>query len=103
MGRGREITRAEVQALIEQAEQTGLVLQAGNDQSAGGICMCCGCCCGVLRMLKQHPHPASQASSPFVARLDADLCMGCETCLSRCQMDALTFADFHAVLDLDRC
>jgi Na+-translocating ferredoxin:NAD+ oxidoreductase subunit B len=103
VGRGREITRAEAHALIEQAEQTGLVLQVGNDQAAGGICMCCGCCCGVLRMLKTHPNPASQASSPFLARLDADQCMGCETCISRCQMDALTFEDFHAVLAPERC
>jgi Na+-translocating ferredoxin:NAD+ oxidoreductase subunit B len=103
VGRGREISREEAQALLEQAERTGLVLQVGNDQSAGGICMCCGCCCGVLRMLKTHPQPASQASSPFQARLNEELCMGCEVCISRCQMDALTFSDFHAVLDLNRC
>lgn len=103
VGRGREITREEALALLEQAERTGLVLQVGNDQAAGNICMCCGCCCGVLRMLKKHPQPASQASSPFQARLDVDQCMGCETCISRCQMDALTFENFHAVLNLERC
>ncbi len=103
VGRGREISREAALALLEQAERTGLVLQGANDQGAGSICMCCGCCCGVLRMLKTYPQPASQASSPFQAHLDVDQCMGCETCISRCEMDALAFEDFHAVLNLERC
>ncbi len=103
VGRGREITREEALALIDQANEAGLVLQAGNDQASGSLCMCCGCCCGVLRILKSYPDPANHGSSPFVAVLDESRCMGCELCLSRCPMDALTFADFHAVHHPERC
>ena len=103
VGRGREISRAEAMALIEQADQAGLVLQAGNDQASGSLCMCCGCCCGVLRMLKSYPDPANQGSSPFTAVLEADLCIGCEVCITRCPMDALTFEDFHAAHHPERC
>ncbi|MBE0695542.1 MAG: 4Fe-4S ferredoxin, partial [Anaerolineaceae bacterium] len=84
-GRGRYITREEALTLVRRAEETGLVLQPGNDRSAGNLCMCCGCCCGVLRSLKMNPSPARMVSSPFVAVLDPDACAGCGTCLDRCQ------------------
>lgn len=103
VGRGREITREEAQALVEQADRTGLVLQAGNDQGSGAMCMCCGCCCGVLRTLKRFPDPANHCSSPFTAQLDVEKCMGCELCVSRCPMDALTMQDFHAAHQPERC
>ncbi len=102
-GRGRYITREEAQAIIRKGEQAGLVLQAGNDRTPGNLCMCCGCCCGVLRSLKMNPHPANMVSSPFYAVLDPDACAGCGTCLERCQMDAITLPDGVAELNLDRC
>jgi Na+-translocating ferredoxin:NAD+ oxidoreductase subunit B len=102
-GRGRYITREETVAIIRRAEETGLVLQAGNDRTPGNLCMCCGCCCGVLRSMKMNPYPARMASSPFVAVLDRDACAGCGTCLERCQMDAISLPDGTAELDLERC
>jgi Na+-translocating ferredoxin:NAD+ oxidoreductase subunit B len=101
-GRGRLITREEALALLVQAEQTGLVLQPSNDQNPIVICMCCGCCCGVLRSLKAQPAPADLVSTPYVARLNEDLCAGCGTCIDRCPMDALTM-DISAVHDPKRC
>jgi ferredoxin len=102
-GRGRYINREEALAIIRKAEETGLVLQPGNDQTPGNLCMCCGCCCGALRIIKLHPHPARAAASPFIAALDRDACAGCGTCLERCQMDALSLPDGMAELDLNRC
>ena len=102
-GRGRYVTREEAAAIVRKAEETGLVLQPGNDRSAGNLCMCCGCCCGVLRSLKMNPYPARMVSSPFVAVLDQDACAGCGNCLERCQMDALSLPDGTAELDLERC
>lgn len=101
-GRGREISRAEALAVLRQADETGLVLQPGNDQQAGNICACCGCCCGVLRTLKRHPQPATLVTAPFIVRLAAELCIGCGVCVERCQMDALRL-EGAAVLDAGRC
>lgn len=102
-GRGRLITREEALAILLQAKNAGLVLQPGNDKNAGNICMCCGCCCGVLRGIKQHPHPASQVASPFQAQLEAGLCSGCGKCVKRCPMDALVIENKKAVLNVARC
>ena len=103
-GRGRAISQDEALAILDRAEEVGLVLQPTNAKDPVFICTCCGCCCGVLRSLKAHPVPASLISSAFVANLDSDTCRGCGDCIERCQMEALYLdAGGAAVLDLDRC
>lgn len=102
-GRGRWITREEARDILLEGERAGLVLQPTNIQSPTGFCLCCGCCCGVLRNLKRQERPADMVASAFHAVLDEELCASCGTCLDRCQMDALTMGDTSANLNLDRC
>jgi Na+-translocating ferredoxin:NAD+ oxidoreductase subunit B len=102
-GWGRAVSQAEALEMLRRAEEVGLVLQPGNSKDAGFICMCCGCCCGILRALKMYPKPAEIVSSPFHAALDAALCNGCGTCETRCQMEAIALDGDRAHLDLDRC
>lgn len=102
-GLGREIGQDEALQILKQAEEAGLVAQPGNAKEPDFICNCCGCCCGILSRVKRHPKPATIVSSPFVAALDVDLCAGCGTCETRCQMDAISVDDGYAILDLDRC
>lgn len=102
-GLARAIDQEEALDILKLADESGLVLQPGNSKAASNICTCCGCCCGVLRTLKRHPAPASLVSSPFVAAADPATCLGCGTCLGRCQMDALRLEDEKIVLDPDRC
>ncbi len=102
-GRGRYITQEEALTIVRRAEEAGLVLQPGNERTAGAICMCCGCCCGVLRSLKMNPSPARMVTSPFYAVVDQQACSGCGTCLERCQMDAISIPNGLAEIDLERC
>ncbi len=102
-GRGRSIALEEVLAILQRAEEAGLVLQPANAKDPLFICTCCGCCCGVLRSLKRCPAPASVVASPFLASLNTDTCKGCGLCTKRCQMEALHLNDEKAVLDLNRC
>jgi formate hydrogenlyase subunit 6/NADH:ubiquinone oxidoreductase subunit I len=42
-------------------------------------------------------------ASSFVAQLDRETCIGCEACLERCQMGALSMVGDLASLDANRC
>jgi Pyruvate/2-oxoacid:ferredoxin oxidoreductase delta subunit len=102
-GKGRAIDRAEVYDILAQADAANLVLQPTNAQRIVTICCCCGCCCGVLGDFKRQPKPAEAVTSPFIACLEQEDCVGCWTCLERCQMDALTEAGDCVALNADRC
>ncbi|MFH1060230.1 MAG: 4Fe-4S binding protein [Pseudomonadota bacterium] len=102
-GIGRMISQDEALAILNKAEEEGLVVQPSNAQDIVNICLCCGDCCQALLHLKRHPAPAEIVVSPFVARLDAEACITCGVCVDRCQMEALSLGDDSAVLDATRC
>ena len=102
---GREIPRAEAISIIEQNQKQGLVLQPSNTKEAEFICSCCGCCCGMLRTQKSLPKPVDFWASNYYAAVDADTCIGCGTCVKRCQVDAVRVSQKKqpAVVNQDRC
>ncbi len=100
---GRYITIDEAKEIVIKNEEAGLVMQPFNSQKIGGMCSCCGDCCGVLRSLKMHPHPAEMVQSNYFAQVDDEECTGCETCLERCQMEAIDVVDGIAEINLVRC
>ncbi|MBW1889457.1 MAG: 4Fe-4S binding protein [Deltaproteobacteria bacterium] len=99
---GRYIEVDEALDVLKKGEAAGLVLQPFNSQKIGGMCSCCGCCCGVLRSLKKQPKPAEMVKSNYYAVVSEDDCSACETCLDRCQIEAIRI-DLAAEVDLDRC
>jgi electron transport complex protein RnfB len=100
---GRYITQEETLDILKRNEEAGLVMQPFNSQKVGGMCSCCGDCCGMLRSLKKQPSPAAAVQSNYFAEVDVEVCAGCETCLERCQMEAIRIVDDKAVISLDRC
>ena len=101
---GRQVTQEEAYKILDQCEEAGLVTQPFNAQNPGGMCNCCGDCCNMLRALKQHPNPVEVTISNYYAEVDPDACVACETCLDRCQMDAISMSDDDvAQIDLRRC
>ena len=100
---GRAIDKDEAMNLVRVAEKEGFVVQAGNSQRPGFFCLCCGDCCGILTGMKQSPRPIDFFSTNFHAEVDQELCSGCETCLDRCQIDALTIIDGVSNVNQDRC
>ncbi len=104
LGMGRRITREEALDILEMAEEAGLVHQFADSLDPGAICNCCPDCCGDLRMLKMIPNAAAFAISNHFAQVDSDLCDGCEICVDRCWMDAISLGeDQTAKINLDRC
>ncbi len=102
-GNGKEITRAEMLGLLDQADRDGLVLQPENTKSPLFICCCCGCCCNALTAAKRFAKPAQYFSSNFYAEVDAEVCQSCGECRNRCQMDAISSPEGPALVDRSRC
>ena len=101
---GRKISLEEAVKIMEACRDAGLVTQPATSQNPSGMCNCCGDCCGVLRALNKHPKPCEIVFSNYFAQVDPDLCTGCETCIDRCQMEAITMDDDSlALLNQDRC
>ena len=100
---GRLISREEAKTIIKRSDEAGLVIQPFNSQNMGVMCSCCGDCCEMLGSLKRQPSPAAAVKSNYFAMVNTDLCIGCGTCVGRCQMEANTLLDNIAVIDLNRC
>ncbi len=103
-GVGRLITVEEAIIIVEKAKRAGLVLQPANSQNPIFLCMCCSCCCGVLRHLKLEPNPGSMVASAFIAFHDELKCALCGACVEICPMEALTSDEDGSILfDEPRC
>jgi len=104
LGWGRRITQEEALGVLDLAEEAGLVHQIPDSQDPGAICNCCPDCCGELRMVKLFPNPSALKTTGYYSEVDTQLCSGCELCVGRCPMDAISItSDAVASIDLDRC
>jgi len=101
-GLGRAISQEEALKIMHVGLDAGLVLQPSNSQKSINICMCCGCCCQVLKNLKKMPQPAAMIDSNYFAEVDSGQCVACGDCAERCHMEAIEIED-TAKIDLDRC
>jgi Pyruvate/2-oxoacid:ferredoxin oxidoreductase delta subunit len=103
-GFGRSISHAEALAVLDRAEQEGLVHCTYNVQRQHMfVCNCCSCCCGFLRGLKEFGAPHLLLRSNFVAAVDAQACAACGDCLDRCPMEALRLEGDGCLVDGARC
>jgi ferredoxin len=102
-GLGRLVTKDEAKQIVINNEENGLVMQPFNSKKVGGMCSCCGDCCAMLRSLKKQPNPAEAVQSNYYAQVDEELCTGCETCVDRCQMEAVEVVDGISTVLLNRC
>jgi ferredoxin len=91
-GRMKAITLEEAIEISDESEDAGLVHNTpGNNASLSGvICNCCNDCCSTFE-------PAIQsgrlneivAPSRFQAKVQQELCKGCQQCLKRCPFGAI--------------
>ncbi len=98
------ISQEEALALLDRAEEIGLVHTVSNvAKGIGYVCNCCGCCCGILRGVTEWGIENSIACANYYAVIDADRCTGCGICIERCHVDAISGEDGLAVVRRDRC
>ncbi|MFQ5858820.1 MAG: 4Fe-4S binding protein, partial [Anaerolineae bacterium] len=100
----RALTKEEALQILHEAEEAGLVHSTGNyrDQHYY-ICNCCTCCCGILRSVAEFGVPTTAVRSDFHSVVDAEMCIGCEDCIERCQFGALSVPDDVCLVDYSRC
>ncbi len=101
-GLGRSISTEEALDILKAGAEAGLVVQPSNSKNPINICLCCGCCCQVLKNMRDFPKPALSVHTNYSAEVIEERCTACETCLDRCQMEAIHMED-AAVIDADRC
>lgn len=100
----RVISQEEALSILDTCEAAGLVNQPANMINPGGMCNCCGDCCGVLRALRNHPNPSEQVTNNYWVHLESDACTGCGLCLDRCQMEAIRVEEEGiSVIEQNRC
>lgn len=102
-GLGRSISHDEALDILNKGLEQGLVLQPGNSQKPMNICLCCGCCCQILKNLNTLEEPAKAVCTNYYAVVSEDECVGCGTCEERCQMNAITMEDDVARINMARC
>ena len=103
-GFGRKVSTKEALEVIDRCEEAGLVHLTENCQEKiTFICNCCGCCCGFMRGITKYDKPNSIASSNFLCAVDEGSCSGCELCIERCYVKALSMSGGIAKVDTNRC
>ncbi len=100
---GRIISKEEAYEVLRKAEEDGLVHLTSNVQSGHWfICNCCGCCCGVLRVVNMgFPQILN---SHYYAEIDSELCLACGICADeRCQVKAIKKGEDSCSVIKEKC
>jgi len=91
---------------LQRAADAGLVHSVSNSRDDHTyICNCCTCSCGILRGMAELGIANVVARSAFVNTVDPEVCVGCESCISYCQFDALSLEpqDPYVQINDTRC
>lgn len=102
-GMGQEVTAEEAIKIVEEADRAGLVHAGANAKHLANICNCCPCCCASMKGITKRGHDKHKyLNSMFEAFIDEEVCTGCEDCVERCPVKAITVHD-TAVVDSEKC
>ena len=101
----RWITQREAVEILQAEHERGHVHHAFFKDAMLGrvyaICNCCSCCCGAMQAF-EHGVPML-ASSGYVSRIEAPLCVACAACVQACPFQALEMGEKAVRVDEARC
>jgi len=87
----RQISVDEGIDILSQTEREGLVHVTSNVKGEPHfLCNCCRCCCFLMRSVTELAIPFGVAPSAFWMVVDQDACDGCQDCVERCPVEAVS-------------
>ena len=105
IGAGEMVSKRQAIDYFDEMVELGLIGQTFN-ASYGDmvICLCCGCCCSQVRGRTKWNNPDALGPANFVAKAGDD-CLGCEMCIERCLLGAITMDDDteQVIINHDKC
>lgn len=101
---GRPISKREAFAVLDRADEAGLVhLTTNVAEGSSFICSCCGCCCVALKAITRLGM-SEVVNSDLYCEIDADLCISCGDCADGvCQVNAIGEGDEAYRVDRRLC
>jgi ferredoxin len=106
-GSGKELSIDEAIKLFDTTEEDGLVHSWQNTDAMTQtvMCNCCRDCCMNWVPIDRKGVSIGKhwVKSRYEAEVDDEECTGCETCVERCQFEAITMEDDLAVVDPEKC
>ncbi|MFX1501684.1 MAG: ATP-binding protein [Promethearchaeota archaeon] len=87
----KRLTKEEAIDFLRKTEKAGLIHNTIYDTSkdtSEWICNCCSCHCGVLMPAKKYDFKGVFQTN-FAPEFDMELCTKCETCMNKCQSEAI--------------
>jgi len=111
---GKRISAGEALALIDECEGLGLIHTCENStrmRPRWGMCNCCTDCCMIYQPLNRFNVPVTKCVAPsrYEARVDEELCNGCQDCVDWCPFDAIDMVKpegskkYKAYVDTGKC
>ncbi len=105
-GLGKPVTRAQAKKYLDEMQDLGLVATTENyrDINHSVICLCCECCCSMIRGRTRWENPDAVLPSNFVPGHNDD-CVYCGKCETRCPVEAISVDKELKTftLDADKC
>jgi len=89
-GMGKAATVEDLLQVLAETQSFGLVHLCDNVMNQPTyICSCCGCCCHVLRSIKEQGVSGAHPSN-FIPVMELENCLSCGICADKCQLGAIT-------------
>jgi len=90
-GLGQRVSKEKAKEYLDHMQDLGLVAATENYQDINHavVCLCCECCCSMMRGRTRWDNPDAVLPSNFVPRNNED-CIFCGKCAARCPVEAIT-------------